>query len=119
MTNEQTLKPTLEDAFKEIDQYPLTDAFLTEAYDMVSEEHAQAILKFPRWPVSIFVGQTIIGEEVGEAEQAALDIPFDLAKGNGSVANLLKEHAQAAAMHVRQIQHILVCARNSEVENNG
>lgn len=84
-------------------QYPLTIQNLSDAFDLVRDAHDFAVNKFPSWPISIYAGDDIIAEEFGEGAKAALDAKWK----NHPMSDLLLEHAQAAAMHIRQLQHIL------------
>jgi hypothetical protein len=87
----------------EFEQYKLINDNFGLAMVSVIEAHEHAVNKFPHWPVSVHVGNTIIGEEYGEACKAALDVMFK----DHPLQELLTEHAQAAAMHIRQLQHLL------------
>lgn len=84
-------------------QYTLTTENVVKAYLAVIDAHDFAIKKFPNWPISVYAGNTIIGEEFGEACKAALDTKFK----NHPLKDMLVEHAQSAAMHIRQLQHLM------------
>lgn len=96
------IKFTLTEVLR-VEEYTLTKENAAAAFQAVKEAHDFAIDKYPTWPINVFVGNNIIGEEFGEALKAALDTKF---KGH-PLKEMLVEHAQAAAMHVRQLQHLM------------
>jgi hypothetical protein len=53
---------------------------------------------------------TIIGEEFGESCKAAIDTKYK----DEPIENMIAECAQAAAMCIRQIQHLLVVKYSEE-----
>lgn len=91
------------DEVTKVEQYKITKENAAAAFNIVREAHDEAIEKYPWWPINVYVGNSIIAEEFGEAVMASLDLKFK----NHPLKDLLKEHGQAAAMHVRQLQHLL------------
>lgn len=86
---------------KELEQKAVLGAYAEATY-LVEREHTDAMNKFPLWPVDILAGEVIVAEEVGEAHKAALDYVVN----DGPIEAVILEHAQAAAMHIRQIQYL-------------
>jgi hypothetical protein len=94
----------IDTAFK-IDKLPLTQEFRFEVRNRIHSEWAHAVQKFPWWPSNIFVGQSVVSEECGEACKATLD--YVQKPDSASLDGIIKEHAQAAAMHMRQMQYLI------------
>lgn len=68
-----------------------------EIFQEVRKEISRAERKFPGWPEDPVHAAAILGEEAGEALQAALDYFY----GRGDLETLKKELIQTAAMAFR------------------
>lgn len=64
---------------------------------LVFDELRRAEATFPGWPDNAFEGLAIVGEELGEAQKAALDATY----GRGSWKSYHKELIHLAAMSLR------------------
>ena len=67
----------------------------------VLEELSTAEGKFPKWPIDVVHAASIVAEEQGEMQQAALEYLWFLDKDNDLLDNLLIEATHTAAMAVR------------------
>jgi len=65
----------------------------------IMEELTRARAIWPRWPSDIFEALAIVNEELGESQQAALQLCHE----NGSIEALRTELIQLAAMVIRMI----------------
>ncbi len=74
-----------------------TGAAVSEFMQLMQEELNSAEEKFPWWPDDIVHGVAIMGEEAGEAVQAALAVVYD----RKTVMPLERELIQTAAMALR------------------
>ncbi|MAK54683.1 MAG: hypothetical protein CML17_02325 [Pusillimonas sp.] len=65
----------------------------------IEDELANALNKFPTWPTDPIHAKAVLGEEVGELEQAILECVYEPHKS--TKADVRAEAIQVAAMAVR------------------
>lgn len=69
----------------------------------VREELARAREKFPSWPTDPFHALAVLGEEVGELNQACLKFTYE---DGASIDDVRAEAVQVAAMAIRFLESI-------------
>lgn len=84
----------------EPDQVFVPRVHFSPVIDRIFAELNKAEKKFPGWPMDPVHGAAILGEEAGEALQAALDYYYGRAI---SLDKLKKEVAQTGAMAIRML----------------
>lgn len=74
-----------------------------------TEEVARAENKHPKWPVDIFGALAIVGEEVGELNQAALKATYEMQWNKPEAADDFKDRVE----HIKEeaVQSIAVLIR--------
>lgn len=74
-----------------------------KAIELIFAELRKAEAKHPGWPTDPIHAVAILIEEAGEATQAAIDMTY----GDGSKEHLIEELAQAGAMAIRAMLHLI------------